>query len=379
MIRQGIVQDRIHDLSNMNNPLPPLNTLPQWSRVNALDKSRYPKPFVKDSQLSLEAGQSAGMEDDDQMLAVTEMNPAQRIQYLERSLLFLRQQHSDVLHSLHEEVMGLKKENKELQFKIVMSQKAAQAMREERLKEKGEKKEGQDSEEAGAGDSSETSSYSKLLEDTEKSKAEEKNTEMKIVFLEEEVKELKHALRETRNRNQYLTQLLEQAEEQRKKQKEALDTMKYEMNQGDGGMSETAEQIASGGSPIQANGKPLTLQQCQAIIKHLQQTNERQAHELDRLKLDLRDVLYSHKWTPDAYLMAKAYIAEDDRREDEKGGSLPRIPLKNPTRKLPEIAYIRENVSLPALRQTVGNKAVERRKRTQVLQRAKLRPGAMPP
>ena len=48
--------------------------------------------------------------------------------------------------------------------------------------------------------------------------AEEKTSEMKIVFLEEEVKELKHALRETRNRNQYLSQLLEQAEEQRKKQ-----------------------------------------------------------------------------------------------------------------------------------------------------------------
>ena len=52
------------------------------------------------------------------MLAVTEMNPAQRIQYLERSLLFLRQQHSDVLHSLHEEVMGLKKENKGEQERI---------------------------------------------------------------------------------------------------------------------------------------------------------------------------------------------------------------------------------------------------------------------
>ncbi|GFR91315.1 coiled-coil domain-containing protein 74A, partial [Elysia marginata] len=112
-----------------------------------------------------------------------------------------------------------------------------------------------------------------------------------------------------------------------------METMKYEMNQGDGGLSETAEQIASGGSPIHANGQPLTLQQCQAIIKHLQQTNDRQAHELDRLKLDLRDVLYSHKWTPDAYLMAKAYVAEDDRKDDEKGGSLPRIPLKNPSRK----------------------------------------------
>ena len=43
----------------------------------------------------------------------------------------------------------------------------------------------------------------------------------------------------------------------------------------------------------------------------------------------------------------------------------------------PEIAYIRENVSLPALKHTVGNKAVERRKRTQVLQKAKLRPAGI--
>lgn len=45
-----------------------------------------------------------------------------------------------------------------------------------------------------------------------------RKNEMKIVFLEEEIKELKHALRETRNKNQYLIQLLEQSEEQRKRQ-----------------------------------------------------------------------------------------------------------------------------------------------------------------
>ncbi|XP_005096157.1 coiled-coil domain-containing protein 74A isoform X2 [Aplysia californica] len=340
-------------------------------------RARYPKPFVKDNKLNMDLGESLkDGANDDERLSVIEMNPAQRIQYLERSLLFLRQQHSDVLHSLHEEVESLKKENKELQFKIVMSQKAAKAMREEKLKEKRERGEAESTDQ---GDNSSVSSFSKLLDAPERSREEDKNEEMKIVFLEEEVKELKHALRETRNKNQYLTQLLEQAEEQRKRQQGAFDALKYEMDQGDEGLTETAEQIASGSPPVQSNGQPLSLQQCHAIIKHLQQVNDQQSHELDRLKLDLRDVLYSHKWTPDAYLMAKAYVAEDDRKEDEKGGSLPRIPLKNPSRKLPEIAYIRENVSLPALRQTVGNKAVERRKRTQVLQRAKLRPGGMPP
>ena len=60
----------------------------------------------------------------------------------------------------------------------------------------------------------------------------------------------------------------------------AFDALKYEMNQGEGGMSETAEQIASGSPPIQSNGQPLTLQQCHAIIKHLQQVNGNQSHEV---------------------------------------------------------------------------------------------------
>ena len=59
--------------------------------------------------------------------------------------------------------------------------------------------------------------------------------------------------------------------------------------------------------------------------------------QLERLKSDLRDVLYSHKWTPDAYLLAKAYVAEEEKKEDSDSGSksgLPKIPLKNQTRKL---------------------------------------------
>lgn len=36
-----------------------------------------------------------------------------------------------------------------------------------------------------------------------------------------------------------------------------------------------------------------------------------------QIKADLRDVLYSHKWTPDAYLMAKAYVV--GREEEEEG------------------------------------------------------------
>ena len=57
--------------------------------------------------------------------------------------------------------------------------------------------------------------------------------------------------------------------------------------------------------------------------------------QLNQLKTDLRDVLYSHKWTPDAYLLAKAYVAQDDADETTRpGGRLPRIPLRQQARKL---------------------------------------------
>lgn len=366
MIKQSLVQERISDLTM--NQLPPLSTLPQWSRVNNLDKARYPKPFVKDKFQPADV-RLGNMEEEDKALDLTGMNPAQRVQYLERSLQFLRQQHAEILRALHEEVEGLKKENKDLQFKMVMSQKLQQ----------------QQQTEHGTGDKNvEDSTYrdfsasssvrSKLLGGG--NTREEKLDELKVIFLEEEIKELKHALRETRNKNTYIQQLLEQSEETRKRQQASLDSLKYQMTQGGGQISQMAEQIANGQAPMEASGRPLTMAEYQAIIRHLQQVNERQAHELERLKSDLRDVLYSHKWTPDAYLLAKAYIAEDDKKVDSDStpkSSLPKIPLKHHTRKLPDIAYIQDTLSLPALKQTVGNKAVERRKRTQILQKAKMR------
>ena len=52
--------------------------------------------------------------------------------------------------------------------------------------------------------------------------SEDRIDELKVIFLEEEIKELKHALRESRNRNNYLQQLLEQAEDIKKKQSVSL-------------------------------------------------------------------------------------------------------------------------------------------------------------
>jgi len=64
--------------------------------------------------------------------------------------------------------------------------------------------------------------------------------------------------------------------------------------------------------------------------------------QLKQLKLDLHDVLYSHKWTPDAYLLARAYVADEIDRPlcigealpTVASTSVPRIPLRYITKKL---------------------------------------------
>ncbi len=63
--------------------------------------------------------------------------------------------------------------------------------------------------------------------------------------------------------------------------------------------------------------RPPTLEECKMVIEQLETKTSQQAHELVQIKADLRDVLYSHKWTPDAFLMARAYIADNPDHRDQ--------------------------------------------------------------
>ena len=119
MLKQGVVQETIADIQNGPGALPPLNNLPQWSRVNTLDKARYPKPFLKDRLAPLpnpptDKRRDSIDSDDNELEKVEEVvqNPQIRIQYLEKSLNFLRTQHQEVLSNLHDEIDTLKRENK---------------------------------------------------------------------------------------------------------------------------------------------------------------------------------------------------------------------------------------------------------------------------
>lgn len=218
--------------------------------------------------------------------------------------------------------------------------------------------------------------------------------DLKLLFLEEELKELRRDVDSERKQNQYLAELLRKTQQEQTTESlgntsssilKANRSDVFDPNKSEGvdqkiwRMSDIVLPFGATLDPLLVHlpsqpPRPPTLRECQTIARHLQQINNRQAHELNQLKTDLRDVLYSHKWTPDAYLLARAYVADDEAAEaaQQPRRSLPRVPMKHLTKKLPDSAYAaQETVTLPPLKTIVGNQAIERQKRTQCLQKTK--------
>jgi hypothetical protein len=111
--------------------------------------------------------------------------------------------------------------------------------------------------------------------------------------------------------------------------------------------------------------RPLnTVEECHEFIQKLEHENLKQAAELHQLKSDLRDAVYSHKRTPDAILLAKAYVASDT---DQSLHPTSRVPLRPTVKKLGDSTYIQQHdsLTLPPMKLTLGAKAVDRHKRNQ--------------
>ncbi|XP_036385890.1 coiled-coil domain-containing protein 74A [Megalops cyprinoides] len=115
-----------------------------------------------------------------------------------------------------------------------------------------------------------------------------------------------------------------------------------------------------------------TLQECEVIIRQLYNANSLQSQEIQRVKAVLRDIVFSKKITPETYIMTKAYLADGTRTEEAE--RFPKLPLKPLQQRLVGSQVgVAERVVLPALKQSVGSSVAERQRRTQAVQRGRLR------
>merc|ERR1712178_42995 len=137
---------------------------------------------------------------------------------------------------------------------------------------------------------------------------EEKVDEVRNILLEDEVQELKRVLQEERSKNEYLTNVIEQAQarfmEQSLKDEnisEAMSAPPHVQTAGAPRPTNEPQAVARDSLPYNAKVDPLTVldmtgahrpptvEECEVIIKHLLKMNDKQTHELSQLKSDLRD------------------------------------------------------------------------------------------
>jgi len=105
--------------------LPPLSTLPQWTRINNLSRICPQRPLMKDRlQRVPDTGLSPKMSDrtaawddgasdhDDAASVESAGTSKRRVHHLEHAVVFLQHQHDETLSALHNEVDRLKRENR---------------------------------------------------------------------------------------------------------------------------------------------------------------------------------------------------------------------------------------------------------------------------
>ncbi|XP_063503352.1 coiled-coil domain-containing protein 74B isoform X8 [Pongo pygmaeus] len=248
-------------------------------------------------------------------------DPQKRNLDLEKSLQFLQQQHSEMLAKLHEEIEHLKRENKDLHYKLIMNQTS--------------QKKGKARPQPG--------SFNK-----QDSKADVPQK----ADLEEEP--LLH--------NSKLDKVPGVQGQARKEKAEASNAGAACM----GSSQHQGRQMGAGAHPPMILPlplrKPTTLKQCEVLIRELWNTNLLQTQELQHLKSLL-----------EGSQRPQAAPEEASFPRDQEAMHFPKVSTKGLSKKClllsPPVA---ERAILPALKQTPKNNFAERQKRLQAMQKRRL-------
>lgn len=259
--------------------LPPLSTLPSWSRASLHHKPKHPlqpdklRPLATctvstvkgEAQLSPStSGSSNSSDKEENTLHVIEVYK-QRVKYLSNNIDFLKEEHGKILKSLHDEIERLKYENKDMKFKLIISDSGSNSWMQEKTKR----------------EHKETKS---AVSDTSSRRISNKTNE-------DEINSLKENLSYEKNKNRIL-----------KNQMEDL-TTKHDQ-------------------PASVDGLPGTIEECHTLISSLKAQNAIQSKEVGYLSSQLDEVFSDAKWKSSQTDL----IAANAVTEVESGGtSLPAL------------------------------------------------------
>ncbi|XP_023502445.1 coiled-coil domain-containing protein 74B isoform X13 [Equus przewalskii] len=236
-----------------------------------------------------------------------------RVLDLEKSLQFLQQQHSETLVKLHEEIEHLKRENKDLQYKLIMNQKPQKR---------------------GSISNSSFQSIKSVSNSTVSGKARP------------------------------------QPGSSKKQDSKADVPQKMELEEEPPGATLLHNGKLDKAAGTQGQAKPTTLQQCEVVIRQLWNANLLQAQELQHLK----SLLEGNQRPKAAPEEAGPSSPKDQEALHPGAMQFPKVPTKGVSKKCLILSPmpVAERAILPALKQTLKNNFAERQKRLQVVQSRRL-------
>ncbi|XP_055116980.1 coiled-coil domain-containing protein 74B-like isoform X3 [Symphalangus syndactylus] len=265
-------------------------------------------------------------------------DPQKRNLDLEKSLQFLQQQHSEMLAKLHEEIEHLKRENRDLHYKLIMNQTS-------------QKK-----------DSLSTSSFQSVKSISNSGKARPQPGSFNKQDSKADIPQKADLEEEPRLHNSKLDKVPGVQGQARKEKAEASNAgaacMRSSQHQG--------RQMGTGAHPPVILPlplrKPTTLRQCEVLIRELWNTNLLQTQELQHLK-SLLEGSQRPQGAPE----------EASFPSDQETMHFPKVSTKSLSKKClllsPPVA---ERAILPALKQTPKNNFAKRQKRLQAMQKRRL-------
>ncbi|XP_056124209.1 coiled-coil domain-containing protein 74B isoform X1 [Rhinichthys klamathensis goyatoka] len=255
-----------------------------------------------------------------------------RVDSLRRNIDFLQKQHRETLEKLHGEIDSLKRQNKDLQYKLIMEP--------PKLSSKGSSRIQRRHTESNKFQRDRNNYLEQTLEDTYSSQSTEISSSLNY--------------RETRSNSS-----------------ETLAADRIEgPSEARAGFITSLQPLMIQCSPFQAP-RPPTLQECEVIIRQLYSANSLQSQEILRVKAVLKDIVFNKKISAENYILTKAFLADGKRAEDSE--TFPQISFQTLPRGLPvSQASKAEKVILPALKQTLNNNIADRQRRTLAVQRRRL-------
>ncbi|XP_055976685.1 coiled-coil domain-containing protein 74B [Sorex fumeus] len=279
----------------------------------------------------------------------TSSEARKRVVDLEKSLQFLQQQHSETLVKLHEEIEHLKRENKDLHYKLIMNLKPSKK---------------------GSLSSSSIHSVKSFSNSTVSVNAQGKAR-------------LQPSSTKKQDLKSDACQKMDQDEES------LIATLLHKLDKASGVQGQAKEEEAEALKPGATSGlgnlhkgkppqlslpsqmrKPTTLHQCEVVIRQLWNTNLLQAQELQHLK----SLLEGNQKLKAASEEAGLSPPKDQEALHPGTMQFPKVHTKGIAKKCLILSPtpMAERAILPALRQTLKSNFAERQKRLQVVQSRRL-------